>query len=77
MAAVRPEQILKILELTDSFNLHREAIVIPLTMEDEGGIILLPDLRLRITVPKNKPFEEWLGELRVKLGEMDLSAIRH
>jgi hypothetical protein len=77
MVSVTPEQVMKILELTDSFNLHREAVVIPLGTEDDGGVMVLPDQRLRITVPRNKPFDEWLLELRGKLGKLDLSAIRH
>ena len=77
MISVTPEQVMKILELTDSFNVHREAVVIPLGTEDDGSVTVLPDQRLRITVPRNKPFDEWLLELRGKLGELDLSAIRH
>jgi hypothetical protein len=77
---LRPDQILKILELTDSFNLHREAVVIPLAPEDESSVTLLPDQRLRIVVPKNKPFEEWLLELRTQLANMNLPTthqVRH
>jgi len=72
MAALRPEQILKILELTDSFNMHRERIFIPLSTEDEGSVTILADRRVRIIVPSNKPFEDWLTELRAQLAKMDL-----
>ncbi len=72
MGAVRPEQILKILELTDSLNLHRESVLIPLSTEGEGSVTILADQRVRIVVPSNKPFEAWLTELRVKLAGMDL-----
>ena len=67
---------MKILELTDSFGLHREAVVIPLATDDRDDVVALPDRRLRITVPKNRPFDEWLVELRSKLTNMDLSAFR-
>lgn len=67
---------MKILELTDSFGLHREAIVIPLSVDDRDDVVTLPDHRLRITVPKSRPFNEWLVELRSKLTNMDLSAFR-
>jgi hypothetical protein len=70
MDALRPQQILKILELTDSFNLHRETIVIPLSTEDKGGVTILADRRVRIVVPKNKPFDEWLIELKAELAKM-------
>ena len=72
MAALRPEQILKILELTDSLNLHRETILIPLATEDEGSVTILADRRVRIVAPSNKPFEDWLTELRTQLTKMNL-----
>ena len=77
MAPVTPEHVMKILELTDSFNVHREAVVIPLATDNHGGVVTLPDQRLRITVPTHRPFEEWLLELREKLAKMDLSTVRH
>jgi hypothetical protein len=77
MTTLTAEQVMKILELTDSFNLHREAVVIPLGTTNDGDVVALPDQRLRITVPRNQPFDEWLMELRRKLAKMDLSAIRH
>ena len=72
MAALRPEQILKILEVTDSLNLHRESVLIPLSTEDDGSVTILADRRVRIVVPSNKPFEEWLTELRPVLTKMNL-----
>jgi hypothetical protein len=72
MAAVRPEQILKILEVTDSLNLHRESVLIPLSTEGEGSVTILADRRVRIVVPSNKPFEDWLTELRPQLAKMNL-----
>ena len=75
--SIRPEQVLKILELTDSFKLHREAILIPLGTEENGSATLLSDGRLRIISPGTASFERWLGELRSQLEKMDLSKIRH
>jgi len=77
MVTVTAEQVLKILELTDSFSLHRESVVIPLSTKDRGGAVILPDQRLQIIVPNNRPFDEWLAELRGMLSSMDLSKIRH
>jgi len=68
---------MKILELTDFFNLHREAVIIPLTLADEPSVTLLPDKRLRIVVPKNRSFEDWLLDLRAQLMKMNLSTITH
>jgi len=70
LRAVRPEEIMKILEVTDSFNLHRERIVIPLQTEQSGSAALQPDGRLRIICPSTGVSEEWLSELRNQLGKI-------
>lgn len=75
--SLRPEQVLRILGLTDSLNLHREAIVIPLGTEEDGSVTLLPDGRLRIICPGAESFEQWLGELRDTLQKIDLSKVKH
>jgi hypothetical protein len=75
LSAVRPEQVLKILEVTDSFNLHRESVFIPLKTEANGSVSILEDGRLQIVCPSAGSFVDWLSELRIKLGEMDLSRV--
>jgi hypothetical protein len=60
MGSLNPDQVLRILELTDRLNLHREAKFIPLATEGEGSVTLLPDNRLRIVCPSNMPFDEWM-----------------
>ncbi len=77
MSTLRPEQVLKILELTDSLNLHREAIYIPLATEESGSVTVLPDGRLRIECPRTESFEAWLSELRTRLENMDLTKVKH
>jgi hypothetical protein len=77
MSALRPEQIHRILELTDSFNLHREAIYIPLTTEEDGSVTILADGRLKIVCPRTEPFEMSLRNLRARLEKMDLSKVGH
>lgn len=76
MSPLRPEQILQILKITDSFNVHREAIFIPLATDESGSVTVLPDGRLKIICPGTGSFEEWLRELRVRLEKMDLSKIK-
>ena len=75
LVPVRPEQIVKILELTDSLNIHREAVTIPLSAEKEGSVTLLPDGRLRIVCSEDMGFDEWLRGLRVQLGKTDLTRL--
>jgi len=77
MATVTPEQVMKILELTDSLELHREAVVIPLLKRNGGGVAVLSDRRLQITVPSDRAFDEWFVELRDKLANIDLTTILH
>ncbi|MGD0175246.1 MAG: hypothetical protein ABSC50_00270 [Candidatus Bathyarchaeia archaeon] len=76
MSALRPDQILRILEITDSFNLHRESIFIPLRTEENGSIMILPDGRLRIVCPEAGQFAAWLVELRGELERIDLSKVK-
>jgi hypothetical protein len=76
LGTVGAEQIIKILELTDSFNLSRESVIIPLRTAGQGEIKLLANQRLSITVPESGRFEEWLLEVQDKLAKMDLSTIR-
>ncbi len=73
MVAVRPEQILEILAITDSFGIHRETVTIPLSAEKEGSVSILPDGKLRIVCPEQAQYDKWLIELRSQLGRMDLS----
>ena len=70
MRAVRPEEIMKILEVTDSFNLHRERIFIPLQTEENGTATLQSDERVRIVCPSAGVPEQWLNELRSLLGRI-------
>jgi hypothetical protein len=78
LGALRPEHVLRILELTDTFGIHREAVIIPLATEETGGIRILPDGHLRIACPNSVSLEEWLRDLRARLERMDLSKVaRH
>lgn len=58
MRSVRSEEIMKILELADSLNLHRERITIPLLAEREGSVELQPDGRIRVVCPAEGSFEQ-------------------
>ena len=77
MNTVTPEQILKILELTDFLNIHRESVFIPLATKGDGDISILPDGRLRIVCPSTGPFDVWLPELKARLEKMDFASVKH
>lgn len=76
LPALSPDQILKVLTVTDSLNLHRESILVPLTTAEQGSVTLLPDGRLKIVCPAIGSFDEWLNDLRSKIQQMDLSKIK-
>jgi hypothetical protein len=67
---------MRILELTDALGIHREAVTVPLARKGAGSIALLPAGKLQIICPDNVVFDEWLDDLRVRLGKMDLSTLR-
>ena len=71
MTPLRPDQILKVLAVTDSCNIHRENIVIPLTTAQKGTVDVLSNGRLRITCPSEERFDAWLIELRDILQKID------
>jgi hypothetical protein len=76
LRAILPEEVMKILEVTDSLNLHRESVFIPLATEKTSSVTVQPDGRLRIACPGTGSFEEWLVELRRQLEKIDLSRLR-
>lgn len=75
LGVLRPDHVFRILVLTDSLNIHREAVIVPLATEEKGSITLLPDGHLRIVCPNNVGFDEWLSDLRARLEKMDLSKV--
>ena len=75
MGALRPEHVMRILEITDSLNISRESVTIPLVTEEKGSVTILSDGRLHIICPGNADFEEWMKELRHRLGNMDLAKL--
>lgn len=68
---------MKVLQLTDSLNLHRESITIPLIAEGNGSVTLQPDGKIRVVCPATGSLDEWLVELRQRLENLDLSKVRH
>jgi hypothetical protein len=75
MGALGPEHVMRILELTDSFNISRESVTIPLVTEEKGSITTLPDGHLRIVCPGDANFDAWMKELRDRFQKMDLSRL--
>ena len=74
MQPITPAQIRRILEITDSLGIHREAVVIPLAREGTGAIDR-DGAKLVITAPEGDAFEGWLNGLGDTLGLADLEGV--
>ncbi|GJL55779.1 MAG: hypothetical protein NPIRA02_29110 [Nitrospirales bacterium] len=67
MQAVSFQQITQILELTDSLNLSREWVEIPLSPESPGTVKKLPNGKLEVVVDADISFDEWFSTLKEKI----------
>jgi hypothetical protein len=76
MIPITPAEIRRILETTDSLQIHRESVTIPLAKEGPGRLSILPGGRLEIVGPADRPFDAWLAEMPARLAELDLGALR-
>ena len=63
-------QISRILELTDSLEISREAVEIPLTPASPGIVRRLNNGKLEIVVDAEVTFEEWLPRLAERIREI-------
>ena len=75
MNVVTPQQMGRILDLIDAMSIHREAVVVPLGPEGEGGVRLVNN-KIEVTVPERGDFESWLGGLRDAIAGLDLTQVR-
>jgi hypothetical protein len=62
----------RIYRVTDSLDLHRDWVVVPLNTAEEGSEIMQPDGKLLIRAPGGPAFEPWLAGLRGRLEQLDL-----
>ena len=67
LTAVTLREIESIFEVLDRLGISREAVVIPLKPAHPGGIRMLPNGKVEITVESETPLAEWLGELERSL----------
>lgn len=69
-----PDEIQRVLTVTDDAGLHREHVRVPLGAIGDGAIEVQGDT-LQITVPENVAFDDFIAGLPERLGATDLSAI--
>lgn len=68
-----PEQIARVYEVVDRFQLNRDWVVVPLAGSKEPLERVLPDGKILLNAPNGDAFEKWFGELEMKIGNLDLS----
>lgn len=72
MPSLTSQEIDRIYEVTDSLDLHRNWVAVPLRALPTGRETQLPDGRILIEAPHGEPFEPWLEGLRRRLESLDL-----
>lgn len=68
-----PEQIARIYEVVDRFQLNRDWVVVPLAGSKEPSERVLPDGKILVKAPFGEAFEPWFKDLEGRLGDLDLS----
>ena len=72
MELFRADEIERVYKVTDSLDLHRDWIVVPLNAAGEGSEVMQPDGKILIRAPGGEKFEPWLARLRGRLERLDL-----
>ena len=72
MELLTADQVERIYRVTDQLDLHRDWVVVPLNVADEGLVMMQPDGKLLLRAPGGDRFELWLRELPDRLQELDL-----
>lgn len=60
-------QIEQILEILDDRGLNRELIEIPLGTKDPGGVEKLKNGKIRVTVPTEGDFDDWVESIEAEV----------
>jgi hypothetical protein len=63
LSAVTLREIERIFEILDRLGISREAVVIPLRPRHPGGVRVLPNGKVEITVESEDSFDAWLPRL--------------
>lgn len=71
---VTPDKIERVLDVTDTFALSRDAVIVPIkSLHPEGAEIVLPDGKVILhPPPADERFEAWLAALPERLAALDL-----
>ncbi len=75
MEILSPEDVARILAVTDSLALHRDWVVVPIDAVDEGREVQQPDGKIILHAPRRDRFEAWLRGLRDRLQGLNLGMV--
>ncbi len=75
MDAVGPQDIHRIVAVTDEIGIHREAVRIPLGTEGVGQVTLAGTI-VEIVAPAQGDFEAWVIGLGDRIRSLDLSGVQ-
>ena len=73
MKVLTSQQISRVFEVTDSLDLHRNWVVVPLTAHETGAEFVMPDGKVLLRPPAGPQFDAWIRDLRERLQGMDIS----
>lgn len=73
MDVLTEAQVRKVYELTDSLELNRDWVVVPLVGSEQGLEMLLPDGKVLIRPAGGARFDGWFADLKTRLEALDLS----
>lgn len=76
MQPLAPQDIGRILAVTDALGLHRESIRIPLARRAAGSVRVTDSGQVEIVAPEGGGLEAWLAGLAATLRALDLSRVR-
>jgi hypothetical protein len=75
MQVLTPEEMRRILTVTDAAGIHREAVRVPLARRGAGTVRVTATDEVEIVVPAGD-FAAWLEQLPATLRGLDLHAVR-
>lgn len=76
MKTITPSEINRILAVTDSMGIHREAVMVQLGFAHGGIVRIYAQKKIDITAPSDFGLDEFLTSLPQRIAALDLSTIR-
>lgn len=75
-AFLGPQEMRRILAVTDALGIHRESVSVPLERRGTGQLHITASSRLEIVAPADVDFDTWIAGLAARVQALDLSRLR-